>query len=319
MGMYEGLCGVDLIAPIIRRLKSGKLWINELGRIEERFEQDWESPWVHTKLLPDRNCGLWSSIMFQIYRVIPKGCFDCWKVAFRPKTLREVMQVKRLQEAMAEKGHCSKVGMEARSYTGKLGGWGAFWYVPLASSLEGAREYRKVVAETVQKIIPGAKVGLKRACTEMELTAGPTDKWEYQEGWEAKEVLVKSACEPFPVILNQPKLIQVHVMRTWIEWAAQHGDETYLEYVDKPFFPEAITYEGSIHRNEDYPKLRDYEKETSDECNNQRKCPCRSTEKATEVPGLALVEPRGDGSGPRVLEAVDRVGPGAEGDVGLGE
>ncbi len=252
MALYEELRFVDLVAPMLPLIHAKRWQIN----LDKKFEvapgrgYDENSPWIHTKFDGDRNCGLWSGVMFKVFRIVPKGCFDCWKVVTRPRNLKETMAVLELQKKM---NLPSKVGMEQRDYSGKLGGWGAFWYCPLGGGLAGARKHHRMVEKAVhKKVSPELNVFLKRACTEMEMGLGPTEKWVYQKEWEMFEELIVASFEPLAEPGLAPKFLEMHVMRKWIEWASSHGDETYLEYVDNPIVSDYDRYNGSIHRDKDF-------------------------------------------------------------------
>jgi hypothetical protein len=47
-------------------------------------------------------------------------------------------------------------------------------------------------------------------------------------------------------------MLEVRTMRSWIEWAFEHNDKTYLDYVSVPFKRELMTFHKSIHSNNDY-------------------------------------------------------------------
>jgi hypothetical protein len=92
---------------------------------------------------------------------------------------------------------------------------------------------------------------LKRGCTEFELAYNPTDKWDdfaTKYGWDGKEHLLDQLFVVNPltikVEMNTPPMLEAHIVRKWIEWAFEHNDKTYLEYVDAPFKQELLNYEN---------------------------------------------------------------------------
>ena len=121
--------------------------------------------------------------------------------------------------------------------------------------LEGARKLWKRLSGD----FPSHEVILKKGCTEFENTYSPSDTWNdlaKERGWSIKEELLDTLFEVDPMTLkvemNTPKMLEVYTMRQWIEWAFEHNDKTYLEYVDKPFKQDLMTYHKSIHNNKDY-------------------------------------------------------------------
>ena len=255
MALYEELRSVDLVAPMLHLLRSKQYLINLDGKFDAAPGRGYneDTPWLHARFPCDRKCNLWSKIMFGVYRIVPKGCFDCWKVVTKPRNLKEAMKMREMQ---VEMDIPAKVGMEKRDYTENIGGWGAFWYCPLDGGLAGARKHHAMVEKAVHKeIAPDLDVFLKRACTELEMGLGPTENWEYPKEWEMLENLIEAAFEPFPDAGLAPKLLDVHVIRTWIDYAAAYGDKTYLDYVDEPFTKGYVQYNGSIHADKDYEPI----------------------------------------------------------------
>jgi len=253
MALLEELNEINLVPPLRRKLASGELRVNLDGKIEQTFRFNVDPVWIHVRYSEDRECGMWHKIHFDLFQFVPSPCFDCWKVVAKPRNLKETMKILDLQK---ELDLPSKVGMEKREYSGDLGGWSAFWYAPLAGGLAGARELFKKVSEAVaDNIDPDIRVYLKRACTEMEMGIGPSDKWVWNPNLALIEDLVNVSFVHPPKNLPTPKFLEVDVMTRWIYWAAIHGDETYLDYVERPFglIAKAVEYQGSIHNEKDFP------------------------------------------------------------------
>ena len=108
----------------------------------------------------------------------------------------------------------------------------------------------------LQKDFPGVKLILKRGCTEMEQRYSPSDEWEElsERGqWDFYEELLNTlfVLEDVPFGVTH-EMFHPRIKSKWIEWAFEHGDETYLEYVDKPFKEKYLTYQSSIHNEKDF-------------------------------------------------------------------
>ena len=78
----------------------------------------------------------------------------------------------------------------------------------------------------------------------MEISAGPSDKYEITENQIQVESLIN---ECFNVdIVNRQQLQSAvdYVHARWIEYAYQWGDETVFEFLDpeKPPYPALVTY-----------------------------------------------------------------------------
>jgi hypothetical protein len=250
MSLYENLSNVDILAPIQGKFKvdfdkdgNPKIYLRPMLELN--------SPWISTIKNPDRACDLWRTYFFN-YSLIPQGCRNCFKVVMVVPTLKELFKVLEYQRKHEDNSKC---GLEKRVYTGKLGLYGAYWYTPMSEGLEGARKLWKRLSND----FPSNEVILKKGCTEFENAFPPSDMWnDFAEKlqWDLKEALLDTLFEPDPMVLkiemNTPKMLEVHIMRSWIEWAFEHNDKTYLNYVDKPFKQELMTYHKSIHNNKDY-------------------------------------------------------------------
>lgn len=109
-------------------------------------------------------------------------------------------------------------------------------------------------ADSVDKSIP---VILKRYCTEYEIgpgALGPSNELPEQSGDELVEeqkidALIYQRGPQYGS--KQPDHLVAHVMRAWIHWAYQFGDESYKEFTNgSPLFPPYVTYHGEIENDD---------------------------------------------------------------------
>lgn len=277
MALLEDLNKINIIPPIKEVLDRGKFFINEEQKVDQVFHLNEEPNWIYAKFAFDRKCSMWLNVHFALYRFVPSPCFDCWKIVAKPRHLKDAFAILDLQKWMKLP---SKVGMEKREYSGALGGFSAFWYAPLGCGLEKARKlYARVRKAVSEQIDPEVRVYLKRACTEMEQAAGPTDKWEWNKNLALVEDLVNSVFMDSPKPQIGAKFIEVDTKTRWIYWAAIHGDQTYLEYVDKPldYIVRSVEYQDSIHNEKDFPQVA--RKETLSFVGNwrgeEKECDCK--------------------------------------------
>ncbi len=223
----------------------------------------WDVPWHHFGE-SDVNCHLWNHIMFKHVfkklpyyftggkKYVPSGCMECFKVVVRPQTLKALFA---LVELMKRLGRSCKAGTESRPYVFGLYG-GYFYNRGLDEGLERYAEVRNAVDDDPE-LGPDVKIILKRACTEMEMEVGPSDKWELSPEQIEIERLVYSNLNCDLVRRKQSNAGVDYVHGRWIEFAYQWGDETVLEYLDpeRPMYKPIVTYhhlaEEKSHDNVD--------------------------------------------------------------------
>jgi hypothetical protein len=251
MSLYQELIVGDILTPIERQLKGGQLILHKDGTVTQPARIAFERPWLTAVPSPKKNCSKWLHIYFRLYQIIPKGCRNCWKIAFRPKTLEDAFNVFELQK---ELGIESKTGLETRGRTGNLGGYGSYWYTPLDGGLEMGREiFRKVESALYDRLGYTDGLILKRGCTELEHhfagKIGDSTSWDrLAKVFDQKEKLLDSVfripdqrVDIFPdVAINKIKL-------SWIDWGFEHskstGDMSYLKYTGGvPHVPELFNY-----------------------------------------------------------------------------
>ncbi len=245
MGLYEEWTAQDLLVPVIDDIKEGRV-ILKGDRIIIPDSLGCDTPWLHTRLAEDRHCKVWE-IYFRLYGLLPRNCQRCFKVVVRLKTLRDLMKMREVQK---ELNYYSKCGLEIREFVPAL--YGAYWYCPIDGGLEGARQrYREVQAAVRESFGPDTPVILKRGCTEMELTKGPSDRWVYTaadrklEDRLDKMFEIDESFDPLPVHVEQ------HILRTWVQFAFERGDETYKDFIDHPLVRPVVTYHDSQHGEDD--------------------------------------------------------------------
>lgn len=186
------------------------------------------------------SCTLWKEILFEIVfeqKAVPSHCHGCYKVVARPKTLSELVQIESLQQGKEGFG-VSKCGIEMRASVPHL--YGAYWYC------DGLEDGYNMLSR-VREALPTIPSILKRGCTEYERACGPSDKWSIIPGQLELEALTSKHVDfdPYdiPPTLQSPPFVE-DLHWTWIKWAYQNGDQTYLEFTHgKPLFPDYVTYE----------------------------------------------------------------------------
>ena len=138
----------------------------------------------------------------------------------------------------------SKCGIERRSYTpcSKYRYGGYIYSRSIEEGFDRLEKIRQIVEDN--PILNGIEVFFKRACTEMEMSVGPSNEWSISKEQHEVEDLIEHVMHIDIPLTYQATHVLDNLHMTWIEWAAEIGDETYLEYTDgKPLYTPAVRYE----------------------------------------------------------------------------
>jgi hypothetical protein len=253
MSYYEDLKSRNYIRLVEPLLKAGVLSMRGSdGKFVANLSVEYGGPWVHTKPSYETNCFWWKDVTFHTIvekclpaenRFVPIGCQDCFKVVVRPKTLRKLFDLEKLQ---GELNLPSKCGIEIRpSVNGNYGGY--FYNRGLPAGLECWKVVRKAVDDRLGSDVA---VILKRACTEMEHAMGRSDEWTVTPKQISFEMEFAQRCvNDLPVII-QSDHAKDEVRQKWIEHAYSVGDQTYAEFTDGPLYPDYVTYQHLLEEQE---------------------------------------------------------------------
>ena len=245
----------DWMDPLLRkgtfhvRRSDGKL---EHGPMYEAYT----TPWHHIRNAQGAKCPYLHRLCFEISprtpagQFVPRRCQRCWKVVIRPRTLKELFA---LEDLLVKLDLPSKCGIERRSYSpcskNRYGG-----YIYNMSPQEGT-DRLKVIRELVHNdpgLGEGVDVYLKRGCTEMEMAMGRSDEWKVTDIQNEVEDYLDWLVVMDVEESGQAKHVLNKVHMTWIEWAAEIGDETYLEYTGgKPIYDPPVKYELEVASPDD--------------------------------------------------------------------
>lgn len=198
-----------------------------------------ETPWIHARHGHSKRCGFDHNICFNLYRIIPPRCLNCWKVCCGFKTFKQLVACKELQESMNVPSKC---GIEVRDYTPKH--YGAYWYNDsLDQGYECYERVRKLLDEHVGTEEDGVHCILKRGCTEFEMIKGPSPGWHMTRDEEAMLNLLEGMVEVQSSNNRQRDFVKNHVWFKWMLWAHANGDFSYLPWNDgERLFPDYVTY-----------------------------------------------------------------------------
>jgi len=262
--MLDMILTSDVLTPLESLFDSGTLELLPMtkehpkGAIKIHEKIDPRRPWIDGGRGPaERYCLMWDDIWFRHFGFIPRGCRSCWKVSLKMRSMKDAYKI--LMEQKDESVRC-KIGLETRPWTGNVGGFSAFWYVPLGEGLAGGREIYPRIKKVVRELSEGRlKPILKRGCTEMEIqlrkiTGKGSDKWDElaEEGnWDEIE---DSLEELFitPSLPQQTEAMKLQVLGKMIRHAADHGDKTYEEFSGGSLIPDLVQYQDSVHNAKNY-------------------------------------------------------------------
>lgn len=229
--MLETLNAIDVIGPAEGFMERNGFALFSDGKIrsfQKKRHFKLNSSWINVRIAEDRNCFLWHIVYFQVYRIISRNCFHCWKITTSPKTLKDLLAIYDLQQKM---GLPSKCGIERRPFAQHKAVYNAFWYAPMKGGLEEARNLHKNISLKVKDVLGvQTPVILKRGCTEMENAAGPSNLWEYTERQRMFEDLLEATWDLPRFPYEEPSCLVPATMKKWIFHAIEHQDPTAKDY-----------------------------------------------------------------------------------------
>ena len=186
--------------------------------------------------------------VFNKFSVIPKYCFDCYKVLVEPRTVMELFKLKIVFDDIELKNNntrkCTVEGREGIS--------GTYKGLIYCRGINEGEEICKLVQEVVSKEISNKIcVTLKRGCSEYALVfpeyaliRHDETNMSYNEEWQKYEELtdrdlVSSAQGHVIGTFNSPEHapLEARIMLVWLKYAATIGDTSYLGISGKPLNP----------------------------------------------------------------------------------
>ena len=181
--------------------------------------------------------------VFNKFNVIPKYCFNCYKVFLEPRTVVELFKLMVVFEQLKlPDDNTRKCIVETREQVS--GSYKGFIYCRgLDEGEKILKMVKKVVSKEISRKIP---ISLKRGCSEYGLAYPEYNQIEqgravmkYKEGWQEYEELIDQSL----VINTQSSLRNTYnhpgyneqdaqIMLAWLKYAATIGDLSYLKISD---------------------------------------------------------------------------------------
>lgn len=195
--------------------------------------------------------------IFNSFNVIPKYCFDCYKVCIAPRNIIELFKLLMVFEKVAlPLDNTRKCMVEERSDCS-----GTYKGLIFCRSIEEGNEVRKIMRKAVSEdIAPQVSVTLKRGCSEFERAHpeyGRIDRpkliMQYKKDWQIHEDFIDNNFVYQPYAADATADISditadglttytrgdVLRMQFWLRYAATIGDTSYLAItgMDMPPLP----------------------------------------------------------------------------------
>ena len=226
-------------------IEAGTVVQRDDGMIElPRREEDRQ--WLSVDNGPPLDCRFLNWFLFnQVYgeSAVPSGCRDCYKIKVVAQNLRELVAL----YGIAAKIDCrSKWGIDffnqhsANVYAG-------YFYL---SGLDAARALYPIVRRLIDadpKLGSHVPILIKRACSNYEAAVGPSDKFTFSpELAEVESKLRRSItlAEKDSVTPHSAPQLTKHLYGSWIRFAYQLGDTTYLDFTGgRPLHRKSVTYD----------------------------------------------------------------------------
>jgi len=244
LNYWEYINRTNLVDHLKPFFENGTLKIRSDGNIEYNHRRNGESQWLHKKA-NSRFCALYHFVLFNIYGILPSFCMECWKIAVKPKTLKDLMTLHRMQKEMNVESKC---GIETREFVRVP--YGGYFYT---ESKEDGLEMYGIVRKKVDEMLSSdTDVILKRGCSEFELKFGASDKWQQTDQMKLIEKEVSKYFVWDKPVTNEPEFMIENTIKNWIKHAYKNGDDTYLEYTGGiGLYPPLVTYHKELNKEKE--------------------------------------------------------------------
>ena len=197
-------------------------------------------PWVFAHV--DFDCTVWNKIFHEVVTQgsqVHSHCHDCIKIVAKPKTLKDLVTIEAIQQDMLFPCKC---GIDRRDNTQAT--YAAFWYN--RGFPEARFRYKEIRKRFDAEGLEHVEMIIKKGCTEFENRIGPSTDWpapDEEQLEREKGLLNHIRYTPTPPT-SIPELVENHTHHLWINWAFQHGDNTYLEFTDEvPIHEPLVTFD----------------------------------------------------------------------------
>ena len=191
------------------------------------------------------NCGRHFKV-FNEFNVIPKYCFDCYKVQINLKTVVDLIKLFLIFDKIKlEKNNTRKCIVEIRNKI--KGNYKGYIY---CDGINEATEIKKIISEIItNENVDINNISLKHGCSEFyvsypgfeEINYNGNEKIKYDQKWDTFEKIIDSR-EPKRIEADKKiwvksiqgiNLSDILILNNWISYSQIIGDESYKKVCDK--------------------------------------------------------------------------------------
>ena len=191
------------------------------------------------------NCGRHFKV-FNEFNVIPKYCFDCYKVQINLKTVLDLIKLFLIFDKIKlEKNNTRKCIVEIRNKI--KGNYKGYIY---CDGITEATEIKKIMSEIItNENIDVNNISLKHGCSEFyesypgfeEINHNGNEKFKYNQKWDTFEKIIDSR-EPKRIEADKKiwgrsiegiNLSDILILNNWISYSQIIGDESYKKVYNK--------------------------------------------------------------------------------------
>ena len=199
---------------------------------------------IYRRNTTNLNCGRHFDV-FNTFNVIPKFCFECFKVLIEPNDVVDLIKLYFVFDNLNLKNdNTRKCMIELRSSI--PGSYKGYIY---CSSLNEANGIRDQVDETLKKKIEKSiPTSVKRGCSEFgisypeykKINDGNNKLMKYNEEWKEKEKFIDNNRSENNILVKKNLQKSLHgtnasdilIMRNWLGYAKKIGDLSYKNIID---------------------------------------------------------------------------------------
>ncbi len=260
----------DEILKLNRNLSQKKLFDKSFIRnfIKKNFNKlnnlnlEYKETQIFRRNRTNLNCDRHFKI-FNEYNIIPKYCFNCYKIQIDLKDVVNLIKVFFIfNNINLENNNIRKCIVETRkNVSGNYKG-----YI-FCNGLDEAKNIIKIVSREIRNFKVNIKdIKIKHGCTEYyerypeykKINLKGEQKFKYTKEWKVKEDLVDSKFfknneKSIIPTINQINLSDILIIKNWISYAKLINDETYKEIlsqeIDSGYFNEKIIDQISFRTN----------------------------------------------------------------------
>ncbi|MET0118839.1 MAG: hypothetical protein ABW090_15560 [Sedimenticola sp.] len=186
-------------------------------------------------------------LFFKTHNIIPRYCFDCYKIEIQPRTVSELFKLLVVFKAIDLKdNNTRKCFLRPRKdiavhYAG---------LIYFQSLIDAKKSLRSIKSQVAKEIAPEIPMFIKRGCTNFakahpdyaELGENNRPVLKYKKKWKKIEDGFDNANlaghlntrkeNTFPNVVAGPRTCLI--MRTWLSYAKTIGDDSYHAVTDSP-------------------------------------------------------------------------------------